>query len=109
MRGGRQPAELPTSTSADAQTTRAYVRRSLTRPAGGFDAQLSDIERVAAHHANNYMPLVYRQLSRDRATMFAFAGTVELEATSADRSLLDALDHALAHQRLTRGLIPDHQ
>jgi TnpA family transposase len=41
--------------------------------------------------------------------MFAFAGTVELEATSADRSLLDALDHAHAHQRLTRDLIPDHQ
>jgi TnpA family transposase len=33
---------------------------------------------------------------------------VELEATSADRSVLDAVDHALAHQHLTRDLIPDH-
>jgi hypothetical protein len=55
------------------------------------------------------MPLVYRQLRRDRATMFAFARTVELEPTSADRSVLDALEHAVAHQHLTRDRIPDHQ
>ena len=53
------------------------------------------------------MPLVYRQMRQDRATMFAFARTVELEPTSAERSVLDALEHALAHQHLTRDLIPD--
>jgi hypothetical protein len=54
------------------------------------------------------MPLVARQMRRDRATMCSFARTVELEATSAERSVLDALEHALAHQHLTRDLIPDH-
>ena len=42
--------------------------------------ELADIEAVAAHHANNYMPLVARHRRRDRATMFAFVGAVELEA-----------------------------
>lgn len=74
--------------------------------AGGFDAELADIDAVAAHHATHYMPLVDRNFRRDRATMFAFARTVELEATSADRSVLDALDHAVAHSHLTRDLIP---
>jgi hypothetical protein len=41
--------------------------------------------------------------------MFAFARTVELEPTSADRLVLDALEHALAHQYVTRDHIPDHQ
>jgi TnpA family transposase len=54
------------------------------------------------------MPLVYGQIGRDRSTMFSFACTVELEATSEDRSVLDALEHALAHQRHTRDFIPDH-
>ncbi len=91
---------------SDAEAAR--LAREAIQRAGGFDAELADIESVAAHHANNYIPLVGRQLRRDRATMFAFARTVALEATSADRSLLDALDHALGHQHFTRDLIPDH-
>ena len=40
--------------------------------------------------------------------MFAFTSVVELEATSADRSVLDAVEHAVAHAHLTRDFIPDH-
>lgn len=76
--------------------------------AGGFEAQLADIEEVAAHHANNYMPLVARHWRRDRSTMFAFVRTIELEATSADRSVLCAVEHALAHSQFTRDFIPGH-
>ena len=49
------------------------LARAAVERAGGFDAELQDIESVAAHHANNYMPLVARQMRRDRATMCAFA------------------------------------
>jgi TnpA family transposase len=91
-----------------AERTLALARATIEH-AGGFESELEDIEAVAAHHQNNYMPLVYRQMRRDRATMFAFARTVELEATSADRSVLYALEHALAYQHLTRDLIPDHK
>jgi hypothetical protein len=78
------------------------LARETVERAGGFDAEVSDIERVAAQHANNYVPLVYRQLCRDRATMFAFVRSLELEATSAERSLLDALEHALDSRLMTR-------
>jgi hypothetical protein len=84
------------------------LARRAVEQAGGFDAELADIEAVAAHHANNYMPLVSRQWRRDRATMFAFVRTVELEATSADRSVLAAVEHALAYSQLIRDYIPDH-
>jgi len=94
--------------AADPELTLGLARATVER-AGGFQAELEDIESVAAHHANNYMPLVYRQIGRDRSTMFTFAGTVELEATSADRSILDALEHALAYRHLTRDMIPDHR
>ena len=55
---------------ADARRTLAAARAAIER-AGGFDSELEDIESVAAHHANNYMPLVYRQIGRDRATRCA--------------------------------------
>jgi hypothetical protein len=98
----------PRSALADGQDVLELARLTVQQ-AGGFDQELSDIERVAAHHQNNYLPLVYGQIGRDRSTMFQFARTVELEATSADRSLLDALEHALAHQHLTRDRIPGHR
>ena len=82
------------------------LARATVEQAGGFDTQLADIEAVAAHHANNYMPLVARHSRRDRATMFAFARVVELEATSADRSVLDAVEHALAHAHLIETTSP---
>ena len=91
----------------DALVALRLARRTVEQ-AGGFEAQLADIEAVAAHHANNYMPLVARHRRRDRATMFAFARVVELQATSADRGVLDALLHALAHAHLIRDHIPDH-
>ena len=94
-------------TGSQAPAALALARAAVER-AGGFEAELADIEVVAAHHANHYMPLVDRNFRRDRATMFAFVRTVELEATSADRSVLDALDHAVAHSHLTRDLIPGH-
>ncbi|MCA1678087.1 MAG: hypothetical protein LC777_03620 [Actinobacteria bacterium] len=77
------------SSDGDGQRALELARETVER-AGGFDAELEDIESVAAHHANNYMPLVARQMRRDRATMFSFTRTVELEATSADRAVLDA-------------------
>ena len=68
---------------------RLRLARETVEQAGGFDSELSDIERVAAHHANNYMPLVYGQIGKDRSTMFAVrAARSSLEATSADRSVL---------------------
>ena len=92
------------------ETAAAAVRRArrIVEDAGGFEAQLAEIEAVSAHHAGNYMPLVEKHRRRDRATMFAFTSVVELEATSADRSVLDAVEHAVAHAHLTRDFIPDH-
>ena len=98
----------PRSVARGAERALALARAAVDR-AGGFEAELENVESVAAHHANNYMPLVHRQMRRDRATMFAFARTVELEPTSADRSVLDALEHALSHQHRTRDLIPDRR
>ena len=98
----------PRSAGAVEAAEALRLARLTVEQAGGFEAELADIEAVAAHHANNYMPLVSRHWRQDRATMFAFVRTVTLEATSADRSVLDAVEHAVAHSHLTRDFIPGH-
>jgi hypothetical protein len=56
------------SETADAAAALRRARR-IVEDAGGFEAQLAEIEAVSAHHANNYMPLVakHRRVRRQRS------------------------------------------
>ncbi|MFE6904178.1 DUF4158 domain-containing protein [Streptomyces sp. NPDC057717] len=74
---------------------------------GGFDAQLAEIEALAAYRGGNWTPLVERFFRPDRPTMLKLAQTLTFVPTSRDRSVLDDLEHAIAHRHLTRELIPD--
>ncbi len=74
--------------------------------AGGFAAQLSDIEEVSAYHGDNYEVLVQRFFRKDRAVMFDLAGKLDLVATSSDSPVLAALEHARAHHAARRDHIP---
>jgi hypothetical protein len=76
------------------------------KEAGGFAAQLSDIEEVSAYHGDNYEVLVARFFRTDRAVMFEPAGKLELVATSSDASVLAALEHARAWHAARRDHIP---
>jgi hypothetical protein len=76
--------------------------RQAVERAGGFDAELADIESVAAHRANRCRPPVARQMGRDRATMFSFVLTGELEATSSVyRRSITICDIVIASARLS--------
>ncbi|MFG2525781.1 Tn3 family transposase [Streptomyces sp. NPDC048527] len=81
--------------------------REVVEDSGGFDAQLAEIEALAAYRGGNWTPLVERFFRPDRPTMFKLAQTLTFVPTSRDRSVLDALEHAIAHRHLTRELIPD--
>jgi arginine/lysine/ornithine decarboxylase len=68
--------------------------RAQVEDAGGLAEQLADIEEVSAYHGDNHEILIQRHFRKDRAVMFELAGRLEFEATSADASVLDALEHA---------------
>lgn len=81
--------------------------RSAIETAGGFDAQLAELEALDTYRGSNCTALVERFFKPDRPTMFKTARRLSFTATSTDRSVLDALDHVLAHQHLTRPLVAD--
>jgi len=81
--------------------------RAAVQAAGGFAGQYADIDRVSAHHGDNHAPLVARHFRKDRAAMLAMAGALELEATSADRSVLQALDFVREYTALTHDHVSD--
>jgi TnpA family transposase len=92
----------PTSEQRDGASRAVDV----VRQAGGFAAQLADIEEVSAFHGDNYEVLVHRFFRKDRAVMFELVDKLELVATSTDDSVLAALEHARAHWALRRDFIP---
>ncbi|MGW1617027.1 Tn3 family transposase [Streptomyces sp. NPDC002285] len=81
--------------------------RAAIETAGGFEAHLAELEALDAYRGSNYTALVERFFKPDRPTMFKTARRLSFTATSTDRSVLDALDHVLAHQHLTRPLVAD--
>ncbi|GAV41726.1 Tn3 family transposase [Streptomyces acidiscabies] len=75
---------------------------------GGFAGQYEQIEKVTAHHGNNWEILLYGQLRKDRSLMFDLAGPgrLELVSTTEDWRVLNALAHAKKHKN-SRDYIPE--
>jgi hypothetical protein len=66
------------------------VLKTLER-AGGVEALSAAHEAVSAHHGNNYLPLLDRHYRSHRSALFTLVDAVELESTSAERSVVDAV------------------
>jgi TnpA family transposase len=76
--------------------------------AGGLEVLETEHEELSAHHGNNYLPLLDRFHRGHRAVLFKLVGTLTLESTSADRSLLDAVEYVLANANRSGEFVPDH-
>ena len=59
--------------------------------AGGVEALSAAHEAVSAHHGNNYLPLLDRHYRSHRSALFTLVDAIELESTSAERSVVDAV------------------
>ena len=93
------PAAFPAGKKARRKAARALAAQRAAALAmaqkavlasGSFAEEFAGIEAVAAHHGNNHEVLVARFSKRDRAPMFDLVGTLEFEAVSEDRRVLDA-------------------
>lgn len=75
--------------------------------AGGVEALSSAHERVSAWHGNNYLPLLERFYRSHRAALFTLLEALQLEATTADRRVLDAVGFLRAIRSRTGEHVPE--
>ena len=66
--------------------------------AGGFDELATAQETVSAYHGNNYLPLLDRFHRSRRPVLFTLLDAIELKATSAETSVLDAVEFIRANR-----------
>jgi hypothetical protein len=77
--------------------------------AGGIRRLAADHETVSAHHGNNHAPLMERFYRSHRPVLFALLDALELQPTSADRTVLDAVAFLKANRHRIGELVSDHQ
>ncbi len=73
--------------------------------AGGVERLSAAHEVVSAHHGNNYLPLLEKFYKSHRSALFTLLDT--LEPTSADHSVLDAVEFLRTIRARTGEYVPE--
>ncbi len=74
---------------------------------GGLLDLLTEHEALAAHHGDNYLPLLERFYRSSRSLLLRLVSVIEFESASTDRRLLDALALVKANQMRTGEFVSD--
>ena len=75
---------------------------------GGVAGLSAAHEEVSAHHGNNYTPLMERYYRSHRAALFAMLDVLDLEPTSADHAVTDAVTVLRANRKRIGEYLPGH-
>jgi Domain of unknown function (DUF4158) len=100
---GQAPADpqAGTGTSAAAGGDGVFERAGqlmlkVLEAGGGVEQLTAAHEAVAAHHGNNYLPLLERFYRSHRKALFTLVDSIQLELVTAERSVLDAVEFVRA-------------
>lgn len=99
-------AEPPTEEDVAVRAGRLLLKT--LDAAGGVDELTSAHEAVSAYHGNNYLPLLERFYRSHRSVLFTLVNSLELVATTADSSVIDAVEFLRAHRDRRSDWIAEH-
>ena len=63
---------------------------------GTIEKLLEDCEDVSSYSGNNYLPLLWKFYRSHRSTLFGIIKSLKLESTTADNSLIEAINYLLS-------------
>ena len=85
--------------SGESEETQTPKRlKNLLQPHGGVSQLLEDCEAVISYSGNNYLPLLWKFYRSHRRILFGIIQALELESTSQNQSLIEAINFLLAHE-----------
>ena len=85
-----------TSEAEDDTKIGSQVREVFQRE-GGIAALQEQCEQVSAHHGNRHQPLLWRFYASHRKALFRVLKVLDIHATTADHSLMDAVTFIRQH------------
>jgi len=81
--------------------------RQLVADAGGADSLWEDYEAMMAYHQDNYLPLIWRNYSSYRRALFDVVDILDIQSTTQDQQLVEALAFIQNHRHHTRKYLAD--
>jgi len=66
---------------------------------GGTEHLLEQCDQVSAHHGDRYQPLMKKFYGSHRKSLFTVIKTLDLRSTTADQTLIDAMQFIIAHEQ----------
>lgn len=91
----------------DNQEAGSLIREYLS-PDGNLDRLRETCAEVQATGGNNYLPLIWKHFKSHRSLLFRLSHILQLEPTTQDRSLIQALQLVQHNENLHREWIDDH-
>ena len=73
--------------------------RNLLDMQGGAESIAAQLTLVSAYHSNNYLPLLWSAHANNRAVIFRVLDQIEIDSTTQDQSLLQALNYVRQNQK----------
>jgi TnpA family transposase len=89
----------------DDDATLGRSLKALLTARGGANVLLDDCESVSAYSGNNYLPLLWRFYKSHRPELFRMIRLLDINCTSQDHSLTDALEFLLQNENRRSELI----
>jgi TnpA family transposase len=81
--------------------------RHLVEDAGGAERLWEDYETMMAYHQNNYLPLIWRNYSSYRRALFDVLEVLNIQSSSQDQQLVEALSFIKTHRYHSRKYLED--
>ena len=81
--------------------------RQLVKDAGGADKLWQDYEAMMAYHQDNYLPLIWRNYSSYRRVLFDLVDILDIQSTTQEQQLIQALEFVQSHRYHTRKYLAD--
>ncbi|MFK7848125.1 MAG: Tn3 family transposase [Rhodothermales bacterium] len=80
--------------------------RSVFEKQGGAEFLADQFRSVTAYHQNNYLPFLWPVYSNNRTVIFRVLDQIQIESSTQDQSLLQALYFVQQHQKLRKAHLP---
>ena len=82
----------------DDDSTLGRHLKDLLAARGGANVLLDDCESISAYSGNNYLPLLWKFYKSHRSELFRMVRLLDINSTSQDHSLTDALEFILQNE-----------
>ncbi|WP_268887365.1 Tn3 family transposase [Ktedonobacter robiniae] len=89
---------LQTTTETEDDAKVGSLVREVFQREGGIATLQEQCEQVSAHHGNRYQPFLWRFYASHRKALFQVLKVLDIHATTADHSLMNAVTFILEHE-----------